>query len=743
MTIFRVPAPDGSIIRVNAPDRATAVYGAQQIYASRSAKPAATGPTTADLVKGNPGVAVARRSLDQQVDGDEKPGSVEGVRQFLRQYTMGGSDALLAGAYAAAQGGKNLVGGLFGQKPGESAAQAYDDMRAAEIQRTAQYESPGNTTAGVVGGLATPAGLAGDFIKGAKVVAKSAPLTAKALGLFGKLGRAGVVGGATGAVAGATNAPTVATIPSHAAVGGALGVASAPAVVASGAAGAKIGDAAGKVVAPMIQGGKRLVNAAVRGGAPVPAADLTRVAAQRLSQAIEADGGTTADLRAIHNHALSNGVTDSSLADLVAKFPNGGQNTLRFIKNVAANGPAAAVAQSYADETAANLQGKAIDRTMALTPDDTRPAPVAEAQALEARKVAAEADYPPTYQTPVDARPVVPSLEGDAGRLALNKAAARESANGRDDGVADVEALRQAAFPRAPAPPDADAIFNGDPVPEARPAVDPNAPVATNVGALDKVRRAYNFLGSDEKDPDIAAGFHARAEAIDEYLASQSDPFAKAKDNFARASAAIDALATGKGALAAKPDQYSVDLGNLNDKATDAAAATIPSAVPDMAALGHRQALTDAIGAAKAGALGPIDAVSGANAGRNLTTSFGPDAADSYQTAMADLAAQARTARAIKPSLAGADDVDAAATTPNLSAHGILRAALDKINAGVTLTDAERETIAKLGLDRADAPGVLTTLDGVARPTLPAPPRVQLQLPAPSVLTADALAQAQ
>lgn len=153
----------------------------------------------------------------------------------------------------------------------------------------------------------------------------------------------------------------------------------------------------------------------------------------------------------------------------------------------------------------------------------------------------------------------------------------------------------------------------------------------------------------------------------------------------------LGALRVGGGGLRTPSSQFSQEFGALPDNA-------------DIARVGYRQSLTDAIEAPTAEATGVLNRISSSTRqGNNLTTAFGEQPARDYQQAVGNIVDQVSNARFINPNTGSQSGgrlfdnglVDGG-TLPYPSAYGLATAALRKLVSGATLSDAEREAIMRM-----------------------------------------------
>lgn len=616
--------------------------------------------------------------------------------------TLGMSDVLDGLQNAGITGAQNLILRAQGKMPNYGMADAYAADRGLLKERAADHPVASGV-GGLLGSLATPgAGKIADFIAHGPGVAALAPKALRpVLGGVEKVARSAIVGAPVGAVSGAANAD-----PGHEVEGAGTG---AKLGAVAGAAVPIAGKVVGSIAAPVVKGTLNTVARTanrISGGALL---DANRVASQRLVSALKADGATPEDLRDALNGFMKNGATSPVLVDIASRLPSGGQNTLALVRGASATGAGRGVATQYADQVGADLQDKAIAHTQKLTPD-TRPAVEVRKAATDARGKAADAEYRAPYATTVDAKPVLTALEGDAGRLGLSGAYKDADALRLHDQTGELDKLRAAAGPETPV-----ASIGGTQIADS-PGLAERIQAAlgrsgdhipVSLGTLDRVKVALNDAGQAAArggENSRAAGFFQRAAEIDDHLAGQSPEYSAARDNFSKASAGIDALDHGATGMAAAPDEYAATLAGLKGKGGPEAG--------DMAGVGYRQALTDAIGAPTATATGTLNrAATATNQGRNLTETYGPEVADTYQGGLKDLTDQFKNARYLDPGsnsqtagrLADLGLVQPSALgKPLLSPLHIVMGAISKIRSGLLLTDEERGLIAKIGTSKAD-----------------------------------------
>lgn len=496
----------------------------------------------------------------------------------------------------------------------------------------------------------------------------------------------------------------------------------------------------------VVQPALRLANRATNGGV----LDTGRVAGQRLAYALRQDGATPDQLQQIMNEWLRVGGTSPTLMDLAAKLPSGGETTLGLLRGAAMKGGAArGAATRYADQVGADLQDNAIARTRQLTPDNPQPASAMQQTATAARKAAAQREYQAPYATQVDAAPVMPALQGTTGARAIAAANSDADALRMAQQQAELSRLQQATTaPAQPAPQPAGGFSEGSSAADqaglqakiaaamgGNPA---SQSVPVSLGTLDRIKIALREAGDKAArsgDNASATGFGQRAAEIDAHLAQASPAYAGARDNYATASARLDALAHGGDILSASPDEFAQRMAELTQRGRpDVNLPNIPAPQP-MAQVGARQAITDAIGRPTEGATGTLNRVSTAtNPGRNLGVTFGEEPAADYRQSLQNMTDQLRVARTMDPGTGSPTaqrliDLGLSEDRNLLPSHfnpinpltylpGLIR----KIRQGVTLTDAEREAVVRIG-QSGFRPGELNLQPpSVQAPRLPVSP---------------------
>lgn len=633
MPTFRVQLPDGRVARIDAAD----------------------GEAALAFAKGLPSKV--------QQDAKRRVGNTpDRIRAFANGVTLGGADQLDAVGAALETGSVNLGRKLTGKPDvGYGMGDAYKavleanhaaerDYRAKRPVSSAAYE--------ISGGLLMPgAGALGDFVKGtegAKGLLQGTSLAARSV-------RGATAGGLLGGLAGGLSAD-----PGHVVKG-----------VKSGATvGAVTGGvlpAAGEVVSGTARAATRLANR-LSGGELLPA---TREAGVRLAEALRKDGLDDVQIKEALNGWLKTGASSPALVDLA------GPNTQRLLRAAAGKGgPANTAAVKYVDEVAGNLQDRAISRAKALTPD-TRPANVVADDLAAKQGALAETQYRPAYAESVSLDPAAKlALAGKPGRAVIDKAMAAVQERAPSDPAAadqltDLMRLKAGDF---------------------------DQPVSA--ATLDTLRINMGERGRrlmDRGSKYQAGGSFGRQGMIDESL-DQVPALQPARQTFKGVQAQRDALDLGSTQPFSDPDQYAAELERLTGRATpaDNPHPVSPEDIRGAAGVGVRSDMVRSIGAPTEGATGYLNKLAtGENPRRVLSDTFGPDEAENFRAAMSNEIDRLRNARFIDPGngsqtalrLEDSGLVD----IPHPSPAGIARFALTKLAQGLTLTDAEREAIVKIG----------------------------------------------
>lgn len=568
----------------------------------------------------------------------------------------------------AAQAGVDILAGR--SKPSE----AYRKARARSKAASQDFEDRRPVAANLVKGTglaiqAVPAALVG----GAPAAPAVAPAVTSGLrGLMASSARAAlpaaraataaglgaqVAGyGSEGTLAERQQAANAATLPAMA-VGAAI-----PVGIAAASKGRRVianaGRSAGRTAT-------RLANRASGGQLLDPQMEATK----RLGEALKADGLAPQDIRIALEEWRRSGASSPALLDLA------GENTRALLRSAASKpGAARNAAVEYANQVTGDLQGNAIARTRALTPD-RRPVSAVADEIAGQREVAAQRMYPAFASERV---PVTDELfsAADGGSKWLKEAADLAGLERKGD-VADEIA----------------GLIRGD------------RPDTISAGALDYIRRAMRDAGGEA----VRAGRGAMGRALgdrarDMEAALVDVPgFDPARSTYRGFSQQLDALDEGAKVLNQVPDDF---------------AATFAKLPVEQGGIGARQAIEEAIGKPTEGATGTLNRLAtSTNAGRNLETLYGADNAAHYRDAIGREIDRLSNARFVSPNtgsqtaLREADD--ALVNLPPMTKAGVAKALFDKLRRGVSLTDAERKALMDLGTtilrSEGDIPAIPTT----------------------------------
>jgi len=699
MTRYTVRAPDGKTLVIDGPPGASqddVLAQAQQLYRPtlRTQTAPAPAPTPPQLAL---------------TDARARQGSVPAqVRAFTNGSTLGLANLVDAAGAAGETGLYNLT------HPGQAKygmTDAFNAVRQASHDADAKFGQDHPLQAGgigLLGALATPGlGALAEGVGGALQTVRNPVLRAIA---------SGVAGAATGAPLGAINGAATAA-PGQEMQGAQNGA------VAGGVTGG-LAPGAAYVGGKLVQGGMNAAQTVARAANKATGGQIlnaSRVAAQRLADAMKADKIDPDTARTIMGQWLKTGVTPS-LLDVV---PQGGR-TQALIRGSAMTGDARQVARQYAAKVAADTQDNALALTRKLTPDNTQTAAQHQADLTAARAAQAKTEYEAPYAQQVPADPILPVLGGPSGGAASGTAYLDAEANKLNPTIADrlpeLAALKGALAPETTVdplaqssvsdlPPELQSLFGG--------SEQQSGPLTVSLGTLDRLKIALNHMGETEMNgprpnPTRAQGYFDLAGHIDDHLANNSDLYATARDNYAANSRPIDAVQLGSTALqpGTNPTDYTRTLQALGANAQ-------PSAQ-----VGLRSALEQSIGAPADGSTGFLNRVAtGTNPTQILNATFDPDTTANYQSGLSNLITKLQNARKIDQS-SGSDtasrliDAQAVNDIPKIpkSVGALVGTLWDKIQSGATLTDAEKQAIAQMGT--SDAPSMLQQLN--VQPSYPA-----------------------
>lgn len=480
---------------------------------------------------------------------------------------------------------------------------------------------------------------------------------------------------------------------------GAVAGAVAPAIIAApGAAkrGAEIAldkSGAGRAVT-------RAVNTGVSKARGRGFLDPRQEAMARLGEALKADGLSPQQITAALNEWSRVGGPSPTFMDLVA-INGGGQRTMSLIRGSAMSGGGRDVASRYGNQVAVDLQDEAIARTRQLTPEGRPAANVAD-EIRSSRARLADEQYRGPYEAQVPVTREMTEVLTDApGKSALRQA--RADALERRDMARVAEIDRLLAAEPVPA----------NPYEWYRPA-----PQTVSGATLDRTQIALRERGerlSRAGNNSRAGGARNRRSVINEELDRVPD-LQEARAAYRDASRQLEGVeSVGPRVLTAPADEYAASVAALGEGARSPAQ------------VGAARAIEDAIGRPAEGSTGVLNRVATAtNPGRNLSATFGDDAASNYRQSIGQMVDQVQNARFINPNTGSATagrlaDQSLVESLPpaSLSPLAWTRYLADKVQRGATLTDAERQIIVEIATTRGRVP---PELDQVFMPASPRPP---------------------
>lgn len=400
------------------------------------------------------------------------------------------ADEINDGLAAYGKTGADLMRGHTSVKAGDdpiTAAKAtFDDFKR-------NYRSAQGVTNAAAADLAERRPAASNLVKGVGLAAQAAPafftggasaapsatpaVSAGLRGLMGSSARAAVAGGLSAQVGGyggdgdlaqRAEAANEATLPAMV-----LGAALPGAIATAGAA--RRGTA--KAIGGGTKTAKRMANKATGGRILDPRTE----AAKRLAEALKADGLGPTEIRAGLTEWQRSGASSPALLDLA------GENTRALLRAAASKpGGARNAAVAYTDQVVGDLQGNAIARTRALTPDRRPAAKVADDIRGQRRRTAEEM-YPRFSSERVPVTDDLVDATDDTGKW-LRGARELAAAERKPDVVAEI-----------------DRLLNDPPV--ARVAGNEFAPLdAADEEVRDAARRYYDEVLRPQTAPSEALG---------------------------------------------------------------------------------------------------------------------------------------------------------------------------------------------------------------------------------------------
>lgn len=435
--------------------------------------------------------------------------------------------------------------------------------------------------------------------------------------------------------------------------------------------------AGGLVAGPAI----RSINA-LTSRAGVPLEDPNIAARTMMADAVRRDGGADA---VQGNLDAWRGNSAPAVIDVT------GSNVRRLVRSAASGGAGEAqnVATTYADRIAGNLQDNSLAVSRRLTPGEGASATAYAEQLDKAQRAAADTEYKAPYQQPATVtKEMVSALQGPEGRGAISQAYADARANRDLQQMGELKDLQEIASEQG---------ATADPLTGQRRTLQ-QALGELSSGSLDRVRIAMRDSGralAAKGRNSRAGGYFGRVKDIDTAL-DQTPGLKDARANFAGFERQKEALDLGSTGMNAPPEDYGATIARLSSQSPGA---------PRAAGIGYRQAITDAISRPAEGATGVLNrlATSDANT-RNLSATFGDQAARDFQAGIGNEADRVRNARFISPNTGSqtALRTEDAALVDLAAPHlNLVQRAIDLIKAGTQLTDQERTALVRLGTTEA------------------------------------------
>lgn len=424
--------------------------------------------------------------------------------------------------------------------------------------------------------------------------------------------------------------------------------------------------------------------------------DPTNEAGRRLHTAINREGGTGPVTQRLQQWAQTD-ASNPALIDVT------GGNVRRLVRGAASGseGNAQNVAQAYMDRIASGLQGNASRITRALPPGDTPLNAGRYADDLaEQQRHMAQNEYRVPYSQPAAVTPeMVSALQGGEGRAAIGRAMRGASANRDHRQMDELRELLAAAANQG--------TRVRNPTTGQFMTLEQQLQSLSS-GSLDRVRIAMREMGGAHARAghgDIASGLRGRVDDIDSAL-DQTPGLTDARASYRQNQAQRDAVEHGRTGVSTPSSAYVPELQRLEG-------ITPHSRIG--AAVGYRQGLVDTIEHPAAGSTGGLGRIASApEQGENLAATFGPQVAQRYQGSMANEIARLRNARNIAPSTGAqtalrAEEMAGLEMLPFGSKANMIARAFDMVRRGLSLTEAEKEAIVRLGTSEADLRRVLAS----------------------------------
>ena len=411
-------------------------------------------------------------------------------------------------------------------------------------------------------------------------------------------------------------------------------------------------------------------------------------AVQRIQEAINREGGTGPISRALQEWAQ----TDASNPALIDVS---GGNVRRLVRAAAggSEGNAQNIAQQYLDRIQGGLQDEASRITRALPPGNTplNAGQYADDLATQQQHMA-QNEYRVPYSQPASVTPeMVSALQGSDGRAAIGRALRGASANRDAQQMGELRDLLAVAGQQS---------GGQNPITGRFQSLD-EALASLSSGSLDRVRIAMREMGGAHARAghgDIARGLRRRVGDIDTAL-DQTPGLTEARASYRQNQAQRDAVELGRTGTSTPSSAYGPALAELE---------TITPNSRISAAVGYRQSLLDSIERPAAGSTGALNRIASApQQGENLAATFGQPTAQRYQAGISNEISRLRNARGISPNTGSqtalrAEEMAVLDVLPFGQKAGMVARAFDMLKRGLSLTEAEKEAIVRLGTSEAD-----------------------------------------
>lgn len=464
--------------------------------------------------------------------------------------------------------------------------------------------------------------------------------------------------------------------------------------------GALVGGGITAAAPGVMRGTMRSINRAAEGATGQGFLNPEVEATRRLREAAQRDNPNV--IRQEMQDYAASGASDPSLLDV------SGNNVMRLIRSAASSGEGQAqnAATTYAERIAGNLQDRAVGHARRLTPNETRPANVVAEELETTRGNLAREQYREPYAQPAQVTPeMVDALQGRAGAQAIRRALSDAEDNRDAVQVLELQDLLRVARNQA-----------GLDTATGRFRTVEESLASLSAGSLDRVRIAMREMGSTRAATgrgSSARGLRGRVQDIDTAL-DQTEGLREARGVYRDLSTQREAIDIGRSGLNAPGDEYAAQIAGLAGRSPMAR---------QQAGVGYRQSITDAIQRPAEGSTGTLNRLSTSNQQtQNLTATFGPEAAQRFQSAISREARRLQKARQISPNTGSQTQlrtIDEALVNVVTGQGGYFRAFADWIRGATsTLTQAEREAVVRLGTSEVDLRRLIDNL--------PPPRRAQL-----------------